>query len=147
MGTQNERGLSTCAYCGGPGPFTKEHVWPTSLYERFVADATARPHFFLDRSPDKFVLGEPTIRDVCAGCNNGELSRLDGYACQLYDSFLHRQFEDGESVVFEYDYDRLLRWLLKIAFNSARVHRSDTGILGYYRNYILGDFQRPRNVR
>lgn len=138
---------SVCAYCEGPGPFTREHLWPAGLWKRFTADATVRPHFFLDRSAEKFVLGQPKIRDVCASCNNGELSRLDAYACQLYDSALFRQFEDGDCFVFDYNYERLLRWLLKIAFNSARIHRSETGILAYYSKYILGEFSRPRNVR
>jgi hypothetical protein len=29
--------------------------------------------------------GEPKLRDVCQACNNGVLSRLDAYICELFD--------------------------------------------------------------
>jgi hypothetical protein len=116
------------------------------LNRRFT-EGSSGSHFFLSRSPQKFVAGEPTVKDVCVKCNNGELSRLDTYACELYDLFFHKIIEQGESVHFIYDYDQLLKWLMKIAYNSARIHGSDTGILAYYAKYILGNFRRPRNVR
>jgi hypothetical protein len=137
-----------CAYCDGPGPLTKEHLWPTSLNQRFMAhDATAPSHHFLERSPEKFVMGEPTVKDVCATCNNIKLSRLDAYACGLYDQYFHKRIERNDGIRFAYDYDLLSRWLLKIAFNSARVHGSDTGILTYYRRHMIGQFPAPRQAR
>lgn len=136
-----------CAYCGEAGNrFTNEHLWPGALHRRF-AEGSGGTHFFLDRSPQKFVAGEPTVKDVCVKCNNGELSKLDTYACELYDRYFHLQIESGQTINFEFDYERLLRWLLKIVFNSARIHGSDTKVITSYRNYILGQFQEPRHVR
>ena len=137
----------SCAYCGNASnPLTREHLWPISLSRRFNEDAT-NPHFFLERSPQKFLIGEPTVKDVCCVCNNGELSQLDVYACELYDRFWCKKIERGQVIKFDYDYDRLIRWLLKISFNSARIHDSDPGILNYYSKYMIGRFRAPRNMR
>jgi hypothetical protein len=49
---------------------------------------------------------------------------LDGFICELFDrSFVHLP-NRHERVEFEYDYHRLKRWLLKMCFNSARIHSS-----------------------
>ncbi|MGV2102576.1 hypothetical protein [Rhizobium sp. 21-4511-3d] len=65
---------------------------------------------------------EPTIRDVCAPCNNGFLSSLDGYACTLFDKSFSNIVQRYETVKFDNDYHQLKRWLLKVCYNSARVH-------------------------
>ncbi len=68
--------------------------------------------------------GEPKLRDVCQACNNGVLSQLDAYICELFDRYFIHIHQRHASVRFEYDYHRLKRWLLKMSFNSARVHTS-----------------------
>ena len=50
---------------------------------------------------------------------------LDGYACQLWDECFHCIVPAGAQNAFRYDYHLLVRWLLKICFNSARMHDSD----------------------
>ncbi len=46
----------------------------------------------------------------------------------------------NERVAFEYDYDRLKRWLLKMSFNSVRIHRcSDLFALEAVLPYIIGE--------
>ena len=64
--------------------------------------------------------GQPTIKDVCPKCNNDVLSKLDSYGLELYKRCFYRIADAGESVTFDYDYERLLRWILKLNFNSAR---------------------------
>lgn len=130
---------AVCAYCKIANPLTKEHLWPTSLHRRLVAanqqDASA---FWLARLR-KSIPNEPQIRDVCAQCNNGVLSELDTYICSLFDSkFIHMPLRN-EKVQFEYRYHYLKRWLLKICFNSARIHDSlDLFALETLSPYILG---------
>lgn len=68
--------------------------------------------------------GEPTLRDVCQACNNGVLSQLDAYICELFDRYFIQIHQRGDAVRFEYDYHRLKRWLVKMSFNAARVHAS-----------------------
>jgi hypothetical protein len=118
---------------------TREHLWPAKLHERLLrANSQAQSAFWLRRL-EKPIPSEPQIRDVCARCNNGVLSQLDTYICELFDrSFIHIPAR-YERVTFEYDYHRLKRWLLKISYNSARVHSApDLEALEGTRPYVLG---------
>jgi hypothetical protein len=114
----------TCAYCGCPGNLTREHLWPASLHERLMrANKTTENSFWL-RKIDAEIAGEPKIKDVCKRCNNGPLSQLDNYICTLFDRYFARILSQHEKIDFEYDYHLLKRWLLKLCFNSARLHSS-----------------------
>jgi hypothetical protein len=88
----------------------------------------------------KAIPDEPQIRDVCARCNNGVLSDLDAYICRFFDSTLIQTPLRYERVAFEYDYHLLKRWLLKLSYNSARIHDSrDLTALEAVVPYILGE--------
>ena len=85
-----------------------------------------------------------TIKDVCLDCNNGALTSLDAYACQLYDRYFQKFVRAGQSTAFDYHYDLLVRWLLKVSYNSARVHKSpDLDALARCTDYILHSAPRP----
>jgi hypothetical protein len=60
--------------------------------------------------------GEPQVRDVCADCNNGPLSALDNYICELWDGHFHQIVPADAQIAFSVDYERLSRWLLKMSF-------------------------------
>lgn len=130
---------SVCAYCKLPVPLTREHLWPASLHSRLF-DANKQPsHMFWLARLQKEISGEPKIRDVCAHCNNVVLSQLDDYICHLFDSTLVHLPAQHERVTFKHDYHRLKRWLLKLCFNSARVHKShDCYALEAVLPYIMG---------
>lgn len=130
---------SVCAYCKAQEPPTREHLWPASLHKRLVAaNASAAPVFWLSRL-QREIPNEPRIRDVCGHCNNVILSELDSYVCDLFDRTLVHIPERDEIVEFEFDYHLLKRWLLKICFNSARIHDSrDRFALEAMLPYILG---------
>jgi len=50
-------------------------------------------------------------------------------------------------VKFEFDYDLLLRWILKLSYNSARANKADDlEHLQKYRWYILGKHKRPTRL-
>jgi 5-methylcytosine-specific restriction endonuclease McrA len=139
-----------CAYCGtATSALTREHVFPASLDREFRKDAEkpmASP-YWLDRLDEKMVGGQPTVKDVCEICNNVVLSALDSYGVELYRKFFSRIADKGDKVHFQYDYDRLLRWLLKLNYNSARANKAaDLESLQKLRLYILDRKPRPKRI-
>ncbi|MCQ2005695.1 hypothetical protein [Rhizobium sp. NRK18] len=128
-----------CAFCGSTDlKRTKEHLWPASLHRRTVALQDGIEQKFWLASLDKALSNEPIIRDVCAVCNNGELSKLDNYICTAFDHHFSIIRERGEEVILEYDYHLLKRWLLKISYNSARINKSDVPVFEPLIPYIMG---------
>jgi len=110
-----------CAYCGADGNLTREHILPSFTYSR-ERGRTGAPVIsnVLHDGKNKVVPAEVTISDVCATCNNGILSKLDQYGSELYDKYFFKIVHPGELIQFEYEFERLTRWLLKIAFNACR---------------------------
>ena len=129
-----------CAYCKEEEKLTKEHLWPTSLHKRFnLANEQNENYFWLSRL-QRTIPNEPTIKDVCAHCNNITLSKLDKYICELFDRKFIHIVKFNEKISFEYDYHLLKRWLLKMSYNSARIHNAhDIKALEDMLPYILGE--------
>ncbi|WP_341203771.1 hypothetical protein [uncultured Sphingomonas sp.] len=123
----------TCAYCDALPPLTREHIWPNGFLKRgnFGVKFSAKAN--------KTFAGDLTISDVCPKCNNGPLSTLDAHACELFDRRFSKFVEAGASVPFTYDYGLLMRWLLKVSFNAARLTGQDVALLSRYRETILAD--------
>lgn len=134
---------SVCAYCKKPATPTKEHLWPAALHRRlYSANNQTHNSFWLARLR-RDIPAEPQIRDVCAHCNNVVLSELDSYICNLFDSTLINIVERNQEVTFEHDYHLLKRWLLKMSYNSSRIHNSlDREALECLLPYILGEDER-----
>lgn len=120
-----------CAFCGESAPLTREHVWPRCISQKRKGETR-----FLGKNR-RFFDGDLTVKDVCARCNNGALSALDNYVCGLYEAQLHLLAKPNQSLVFRYNYGLLLRWLLKISYNSARVNNTDEDVLARYCDFIL----------
>jgi hypothetical protein len=145
--------MAECAFCGEMAALTREHLWPSGLHRRLQAVNRQTETSMWLRRADKELASEPIVKDVCATCNNITLSKLDDYICELFD----RQFvaifvaipQRHDEVPFEYEYHRLKRWLLKICFNSARIHSSiDLFAFAPLLPYILGRSESPgRSVR
>jgi hypothetical protein len=127
-----------CAYCGTSALLTKEHIWPQCIITR-------APSYVMRFSAQaKKVFGADLIvKDVCARCNNGPLSALDTYACNLYDGYFSRIVDQNERVVFRYNHDQLLRWLLKVSYNSSRTTHIDTAFHRTFKKYMLGEAEKP----
>ncbi len=125
--------MTSCAYCGEWRPGTKEHIWPSALINKYEKLHTYNP------KTDKFYVGDPVIKDVCAICNNERLSLLDSYLSELYDAYFERLVEPGESVSFKYNYENLLRALLKISYNSSRATGNKRNVAAHQRfvRYVL----------
>ena len=132
-----------CAYCQTSGQLTREHLFPAGLHRRLRrVNNQSETAIWLARL-QRLLPSEPQIKDVCATCNNVILSELDSYICHLFDTQMSRILQRHETIVFKHDYHLLKRWLLKMCFNSARIHRSiDLFALQPIIPYILGKNDR-----
>src|SRR3954454_13509204 len=109
-----------CVFCGADGPLTLEHVFPDWL-RPFLAvhgdeDGTHRRQVFRvgGEETDRSHKGAPatlTVRSVCAGCNNGWMSRLEGRAKPFLETMLRGHsrtyYAGGQEVI--------ATWLVKTA--------------------------------
>jgi hypothetical protein len=129
-----------CAFCGAGTDLTKEHIFPDCLYKKVPSGESTS----IAKTPqgDKAVSDPPTVRDVCARCNNGPLSKLDTYICELHDQYFKTIVRTGDRVDFRFDFDRLLRWLLKVSYNTSRARgwyfQKDDKLI----KYVLGEGPR-----
>ena len=127
-----------CAFCSKNGSLTKEHLWPAALHKRLQNARGDTENLFYLLKLESEILAEPTIKDVCSNCNNVLLSELDSYICFLFDKYFAKIYERDEEIIFEYDYHKLVRWLLKLCYNSARVNNGrDLFIFDFLKEYIL----------
>jgi hypothetical protein len=132
--------LSTrkCAFCNGSGKLTREHIWPRCIIER-TPSYNAR---YLGQI-ETFFEGDLTVKDVCVSCNNGPLSALDNYICELYDAHFSRIAAARQPRNFVFDSQQLFRWLLKASYNSARANQTDTDVLARYAPFVLNGGNSP----
>ncbi len=114
--------LSTCAYCDMACKQTREHVIP-----RWYNDTPGDTETFSARVPLTHLQGDLIVKDVCQSCNGGSLSSLDAYGKELYERYFAFPVYAGETIGFDYDGDRLLRWLLKLSYNTPAAERRCSG--------------------
>lgn len=120
---------------------TKEHVWP-DCFLKPRKDITARFSF-----KNKKVHGEDyVVKDVCDECNGIILSDLDSYFCELHDLYFSKIVGPTDEVFFEFDFDRLSRVLLKIAYNSSRGGITDPAVLASTAPFIIGKESSPNGL-
>lgn len=133
-----------CAYCGSVEALTKEHIFPGGIIQRLDEDLIS----YNDKSDTTFK-ADLVIKDVCSSCNNGVLSSLDNYLCSVYDQCMSSAILPGKDAELLYEYDLLLRSLLKISFNSARGSSDGSKAVNAYRSlipYIVGRVSKTPNV-
>ena len=133
--------MSRCAYCGSDGSPTREHVIPAFLYE-YQKDS--QDFIGWSEPAQKMIRSELQVKDVCAGCNNGVLSELDDYGKRVLteNGILTSNFVKPD-LLLSYQYDPLVRWLLKVSFNSSRMDRAHSPLFERFIPYILGSGPRP----
>lgn len=132
-----------CAYCKKEGKLTREHIIPKSLCE---LDPSLTVGF---SEPAKgWIKAEPLIKDVCEKCNSDYLSKVDSYGKRLYlENGFDRSFAEDGTVEFKYDYDFLLRYLLKISYNSARTLERDLEWIEPFSKFILYGIDPPKEIK
>lgn len=121
---------------------TREHLIPAFMYE-YQKQFT--PFIGWSEPARKMVRGELQVRDVCASCNNGPLSALDDYGRRMLigNGLLVRNFLSPQ-LALSYDYDLLVRWLLKLSFNSSRTDGAHSHLFEQYIPYMLRGEGRPK---
>jgi hypothetical protein len=120
-----------CAYCNeNKRALTREHIWPRCIIER------AKHELRYSGKAQKIVRADLVIRDVCEVCNNEALSELDDYFCYLYDKYFSQEIHESQAITFSYEYGKLFRALLKIAFNSSRTTGRDEENMQKYASTI-----------
>jgi len=92
----------------------------------------------ITRNLTRFCHRQHVIKDVCSKCNNEPLSELDSYAKSLHQRYFNKDYQSIKNGIFEYDFEKLSKWLLKVSYNSARAAGSpDAGLLSLYAPYII----------
>jgi hypothetical protein len=131
--------MRVCAYCNKAGKMTREELFPKSQVRRTPSYQNNIDH----SRPGKPLEAVPVVRDVCAECNNLHLGALDLYGATLADEYFSGCLEEPVEVDFRCDTERLLRWLLKLLFNSVRVSGLPGEAYKPLCPFILGDTSDP----
>lgn len=121
-----------CAFCGEKKRLTGEHVIPNGLIKLYPRETIT----FSNNTKFKDNKGL-RVKDVCAQCNNKILSELDNYGVELIRENFIREFKADDILKFEYDYEKLSKWLMKIAYNMDRSEKINSLILQKATDYIL----------
>jgi len=130
-----------CAYCQRPAKLTKEHLYP-----QFLAGYNGPRCLGYNAAAYKVTVGQRVIRDVCSTCNNESLGSLDGYGHRYFRANkLDQAFTEEKVAEVHYDYDLLLRWVLKISYNSFRTVDFPDDPFASLIPYILTGKNRPKS--
>jgi hypothetical protein len=139
--------MPICAYCRQDRTLTREHIIPAFLYN-FQRQLDEGATIGWNEVAQRMVGGEAKVRDVCAECNGGYLSDLDAYAKRvLSESGLLVANFTRSRVTIKHDYAMLLRWLLKVSFNSTRQDRVHSPLFEPHVPFIMGDADLPPRHR
>lgn len=138
--------MAICAYCGQDRKATREHVIPSFLYA--FQEEIKQSTIGWNEVVGKMIKAESKVRDVCAECNNGPLSQLDDYGKKiLVESGILVKNYEKTTLSFRYEYSLLLRWLLKISFNSSRTDGAHAPLFEEYVDFIIGSVPPPPRYR
>ncbi|MFH1217259.1 MAG: hypothetical protein V1706_12225 [Pseudomonadota bacterium] len=133
-----------CAFCGTNENLTREHIFPNSILR-----SHEKRLLTINDKNDKVFKGDLVVKDVCKNCNGGILSYLDKELLGVYREFMHEPIAPGSSAKLVFDYNLLLRVLLKVSYNSARASSDGqraTAALKKLVPYIIGDNSVAPNV-
>ena len=138
--------MPVCAYCKQDRTATREHVIPAFMYalQKEVGEGVIGWNEVIQ----KMVGGEARVKDVCADCNNRVLGELDAYGKNLLNAsglLVHNYMK--RTLTLQYDYGLLLRWLLKISFNSSRADGAHSHLFQEHIPFILGSTESPPRYR
>ena len=129
--------MGICAYCKKDRKLTREHIIPNFIYE--YQKSIEGKYVGWNERAKKLLSSEGVIKDVCEDCNNVILGKLDASASRMIKSagVLTENFTE-KTATLDYNYSSLMRWLLKVSFNSARAADNLAFRFKKYIPYILG---------
>ncbi|EOZ4596638.1 hypothetical protein [Morganella morganii] len=137
----------TCVFCGVGTELTKEHIYPSGIIKSLKTSQIDL--LTINDRKDTPFKGDPVIKDVCGSCNNGPLSKLDSYFVDAFNDYMSVPLEPGDDITFEYNYNLLLRELLKISYNSARAANGNydaVTVLKRFSSYIISGYKKPSGI-
>lgn len=120
-----------CAFCSTSENLSREHVFPSSVIKRFDNDLLS-----INDKSDKVFKADLVVKDVCKTCNNGVLSDLDAVFIKSFDKYMHEPILPGSGTEFFFDYNELLKSLLKISYNSARASSDGHKAVSAMRKFV-----------
>ena len=132
-----------CAFCGNFAAMTREHIFPASIISRYENLISSN-----DKTDFGF-RGDLIIKDVCGPCNNGALSEIDGQFLKIFDMYMQEPIAPGDYAKIGFDYNLLIRFLLKVSYNSARASATggkEAEVLKRYVPYILGEIPSAPDI-
>ncbi len=137
--------IMKCAYCDKKDKMTREHIIPNAFIKGMKVSEQVR---WTRAAPIRVVGSDLVIKDVCAKCNGGELSKLDSYCLNLIKKFNNKIDINKKNAIFKYDYHKLARWLLKVSYNASRASKSNYTISLFenYKDYIMGKSQNTNPI-
>lgn len=138
--------MGICIYCNKDKKLTREHIIPNFIYE--YQKSTEGKFVGWNERAKKLLSSEGVIKDVCEECNNVILGNLDARASKMIKSsgILSENFTD-KTITLDYDYSSLIRWVLKVSFNSARAADNFAFRFKKYIPFILDeDISEPDDV-
>lgn len=140
MGSQEK----LCAFCRTNNNLSREHVFPNGVIRKFETEMLS----YNDQA-NKVFKSDLVVKDVCENCNNGALSEVDCKFVKLFEENMLEPLQPGDDLEFKFDYNDLLKALLKISFNSARASSDGfkaVAAMKKYAPYILGKVIEPPNI-
>jgi hypothetical protein len=109
----------------------------------FVVRSAGSPTFRSVKSPGKRHKVASVVRDVCADCNNGPLSRLDQSAKEILDEISRLRLVEIIGRPLTLNARLLLRWLLKVSYNESRMSGEQRNEHRPCVGFVLGDRPTP----
>ena len=134
--------MTICAYCGLDKPTTREHLMPAFLYQYIDRDAVGDIAEWNEVTKTRLSI-EHKVKDVCAKCNNVNLSNLDAYGQSFLESNEATRPIYASRFKIRFDYHRLQRWILKIHFNASRASPDPLRLDRSLLDYILHGAPKP----
>ena len=150
MNKQNNTG--SCIFCGRTGNLTKQHVFSDWLKQLIPRNPKGSLHF---KSPSHFVpsstfehsrqiykssqgdVGTRKIRNVCAGCNGGWMSVIEGNV----KSILSELIQGTAATITEKEKLEISKWIVQTCIMGEYVHPEDRSIQSYHRRYFMNNLQ------
>lgn len=133
-----------CAFCREQKKLSREHVFPNGVIQKMDEDILS-----VNDKVDKVFKSDLVVKDVCEACNNGVLSDVDRRFVKIFENNMLHPLQPGDNAEFEFDYNDLLRGLLKISYNSARASVDGSkavAALKKYVPYVLGKAESAPEV-
>lgn len=133
--------MAICSYCNEDKKLTREHVTPDFIYKMLKQEGE---HYSWNSNFNVYKRNVENItKDVCAKCNNEYLSALDSYGKDFVEENKLHKSTYVNNLILSYNFNLLSRWLLKIAYNSARMTKHLIPDFGQYLSYIMNESEEP----